>query len=214
MGLTDRPVLLRAFESDLIVRTEGEERIVEGLLAPYDTPRPVSDIQGRYEEVFRPGCWSKTIQERSADRVRLYSNHGHKFGRSPIGAGVMLQDTGAGLWGSFRVSRTTAGDEGLELARDGIFDSFSVGFRDVNTRWSHGRTRAERLECALFEASLTEMPVYDSAKVLSVRDTSDHPYAGPGSEAVDIQTPAASSTGVDSQTRREWALRLHRISKE
>jgi hypothetical protein len=65
------------------------------------------------------------------------------------------------------VSKTTAGDEALELLRDGALDSFSVGFAPI--RHVKRDKVTVRTEVALREASLVTFPAYEDALVQAVR---------------------------------------------
>ncbi|MCP5024779.1 MAG: HK97 family phage prohead protease [Actinomycetia bacterium] len=217
--MTAREFITRVTPTELQVRADGDGRTVSGICVPFGVPRAVQDIQGRYTEQFRYGAFSKTLQERGVGHVKLYVNHGHKRAELPVGVSTGFDQDPVGLLGDFHIASTRAGDEALELVRSGILDSFSVGFADFQTVWSQSRTHAERVECGLGEVSLTEMPAHDGARVLAVRDTSDHPDEGPGSEA----DPTGRQAGdlliatdtvlVDSRTRREWALRLRGIPR-
>lgn len=160
--------LSRAFVSDIEIRSDGTGRTVHGIVVPFDRVAKVSDGGKPYDEMFQKGAFTKTIQERG-DRVKLLSQHDAR--RNPLGRAVMLREDDAGLYGEFRVSRTAAGDEALELLRDGALDSFSVGFTPINHRMS-GRVTV-RTEVGLREASLVTFPAYESALVGGIRSIGD-----------------------------------------
>lgn len=160
--------LLHRITPDLEVRTSGEGRTVYGILVPFDRSAEVDDGRGLYVERFIAGAFARTIAERG-NRVKLRAQHTSI--PLPIGRFSLLREDPAGLYGEAPVSKTTLGDEVLELVRDGALDSWSVGFRPIRDR--RGRDGAtERLEVALREASLTDMPAYEGALVAGVRTTS------------------------------------------
>ena len=90
---------------------------------------------------------------------------------SPIGRAVALREDKAGLYGEFRVSSVPSGDQALELVRDGVIDSFSVGFAPIQAEQDGDVT--VRTEVALREASLVTFPAYEDARVLALRAALD-----------------------------------------
>lgn len=154
----------RAFAADLEVRSAGDGRTIHGIVVPFDHVARVSDGGPSYDEAFQRGAFAKTIVERG-DRVKLLSQHASRT--NPLGKALTLREDAAGLYGEFYVSRTAAGDEALELVRDGALDSFSVGFAPVKHE-KRGRV-TWRTEVALREASLVTFPAYDGALVGGVR---------------------------------------------
>ncbi len=160
--------LSRAFVADIEVRADSEGRTVHGIVVPFDRVARVSDGGRPYDEMFQKGAFAKTIQERG-DRVKLLSQHNARS--NPLGRASVLREDAAGLYGEFRVSKTAAGDEALELLRDGALDSFSVGFSPIKHRMD-GRTTV-RTEVGLREASLVTFPAYEGALVGGVRSLGD-----------------------------------------
>lgn len=153
---------------DLEVRSDGTGRTVSGIVVPFDVVARVSDGGPSYDESFRRGAFAKTIRERG-DKVKLLSQHDAR--RNPLGRATELREDSKGLYGEFRVSRTNAGDEALELIRDGALDSFSVGFSPVNHVTENGVT--VRTEVRLRETSLVTFPAYEDARIVGVRATLD-----------------------------------------
>lgn len=161
MALTS-PTLLRVAE--LSLRAEGDGRTVYGRVVPYNVEATVNDGRGPYREMFAPGAFSRSIEQRS-HKVRLMVNHETR--QLPIGRAEALTEQDDGLYGSFRVSETRAGEEALTLVRDGVVDSFSVGFHGIQHRNVSGVT--VRTEAALREVSLVGFPAYEGALVGGVR---------------------------------------------
>lgn len=151
--------------ADLEIRSEGDGRTVYGLAVPFDRESTVNDGYGPYQEVFRRGAFAKTVGE-FASKVKLLGNHNRQ--KFPLGKATALREDTAGLVGEFRISNTREGDEALELVRDGVLDSFSVGFAPVKERKT-GRTLVERLEVKLREVSLVAFPAYEGAQVAGIR---------------------------------------------
>lgn len=192
----------RAFVSDIEVRAAGDGRTVAGIVVPFDRTAVVSDGGPSYREAFQRGAFTKTIAERG-DRVKLLSHHNSRT--NPLGRATMLREDAAGLYGEFRVAATQAGDEALELLRDGALDSFSVGFAPRQHVKRDGVTW--RTEVALREASLVTFPAYEDARVETVRAFLAAAYSPEDllrmiAEATDIRstTPAREPEGVDTST--------------
>jgi HK97 family phage prohead protease len=72
-----------------------------------------------------------------------------------------------GLVATFKVAKTVAGDEALELAANDLVDC-SVGFGVVSESWP--QTDLRLVSAAFLDhVALTSMPAYATAKVLGVR---------------------------------------------
>ena len=193
--VVEAPALAREFAGlDLSVRADSTGRTITGIVVPFDRVATVSDGGPAYEESFRRGAFAKTIAERG-DRVKLLSHHDR--GRNPLGRATALREDAAGLYGEFAVSRTTAGDEALELVRDGALDSFSVGFAPVKAVRT-GKVTV-RTEVHLREASLVTFPAYEDARIAAVRSLTPaelEELAGMLRDAIDLtSTPSAEPEG-------------------
>jgi len=159
--------LTRAFAGDLSIRSDG--RTITGIVVPYDTEARVSDGGAPYVERFQRGAFAKTIAERG-DRVKLLVSHDRRS--LPIGRAVSLVEQPDGLHIEARVSATRQGDEALELVRDGVVDSLSIGFRPIASRNDRGVT--VRTEARLDEVSLVLFGAYEDARITAVR-SADQP---------------------------------------
>lgn len=164
--------LTRAFAAgDLQVRSDL--RTITGTAVPFNSPTWVSDpFQRAYREQFAPGSFRRTIAERGPERVKLLAAHNDKA--LPIGRASLLREDPGGLYAELRVSRTTAGDEVLELVADGALDGLSIGFEPV-AEDSRSRDVTTRTEVKLREISVVTFPAYPSALIAGVRgaDTPD-----------------------------------------
>lgn len=158
----------RAFVADIEVRSGGDGRTIHGILVPFNRTARVSDGGPFYNEGFRRGAFTRTIQHKG-DRVKLLSQHQARM--NPLGRATLLREDSAGLYGEFRVSATAAGDEALELVRDGALDSFSVGFTPMRHERDENKT-VWRTEVGLRETSLVTFPAYEDALISGVRSLS------------------------------------------
>jgi hypothetical protein len=157
----------RRYELDLEVRAEGDGRTVCGICVPYDREQR---IHGGLTEVFRRGAFEAVT--RAANRVKMLYQHKSD---NPIGRATLLREDASGLYGEFRISKTEAGDEALELVRDGVLTNFSVGFQPLkDLRRKDGVV--ERVKAHLAEVSLVTFGAYgDAAAVAAVREVIEKP---------------------------------------
>jgi HK97 family phage prohead protease len=161
--VTGSAPLYRSFAPDLQVRPGGDGRTVYGIAVPYNAPTRIDDT---LVEQFARGAFNHQLHD--PGRVKFAREH-VKLGGILIGAGAQMRDDAAGLYGEWRVSRTPAGDETLELVKDGALDQLSIMFRErQNRRLAGGVT--ERVKADLAEVAVVMEGAYgDLAKAAGVR---------------------------------------------
>lgn len=180
----------RAFMvEDIAVRAGGDGRTVEALMAVYDVPVSVSDHQGQYEEVIRPGAFRNAIAA-GTGAVQVLYNHGlDLFGRPserfalPLGVPLSITEDGSrGVRTVTRYANTALADEVLQLINDGAIRGQSFRGDWLRSTPASGFWRAsksgqrqlvERLDVSLLEYGPTPFPVYPQAEILSVRSVSE-----------------------------------------
>jgi HK97 family phage prohead protease len=145
--------------SPIALELREDGRTLTGTVMPYNTEARI----GGYTETFRPGAFS----DADPTQVPLLAVHDHES--LPIGRALSLTDGPTGLDAELRVSKTTLGDEVLELVRDGAATGLSVGFVPVDDRWNATRSKVERLRAKLVEISITAFPAYADARIMAVR---------------------------------------------
>jgi len=170
----------RNYDTTLEVRAEGDGRTVVGIAVPYDKEQRISPTM---IEVFRKGVFRDVT--RAANRVKLLFQHKTD---TPIGRAIKLEEMDEGLYGEFRISKTEAGDEALELIRDGVLTNLSVGFSPLKDEKRNGITN--RIKAHLAEVSLVTFGAYgDDAQIVAVRHEIERPNL-------------ASIQGIVSKVRR------------
>ena len=152
-------------DADLEIRGDG--RTLYGLAVPFNQVATVNDGRGNYDEMFVRGSFQRTIAGNAGQKVKLMANHDSR--RFPIGRSTNLKEDAAGLVGEFHVSATRDGDEVLQLARDKVLDSFSVGFTPIKHQRNDDGV-VERHEVALREVSVVAFPAYVGAMISGVRN--------------------------------------------
>jgi len=156
----------RNYDATLEVRSDGDGRTVIGIAVPYDKEQRINP---GLVEVFRKGVFRDVT--RAANRVKLLFQHKTD---SPIGRATMLEERDEGLYGEFRISKTEAGDEALELIRDGVLSNLSVGFQPLRDEKKNGIVN--RLKAHLAEVSLVTFGAYgDAANIVAVRNEIEKP---------------------------------------
>lgn len=149
--------------SDYEIRSEGSERLIIGLAAPFNVE---ARIGNRFIETIAPGAFKRTLQQR-AEKVKVLYRHDDNM---LIGAAKRLEERADGLHVELRISKTRLGDEILELINDGALDSFSIGFYPEKESWSQDRKRVVRTEVKLAEVSVVANPAYVGAAIAAVRE--------------------------------------------
>jgi HK97 family phage prohead protease len=150
----------------------GEGRTIHGLAVPYESITTISERDDRgqiveFREKFTYGSFARSIKERG-HKVMLLVGHDHR--KLPVGRAVQLEEQRDGLHAAFEVSDTTLGNDLLTLVRDGIADSFSIGFTAIRERWE-GDLRIHH-EAGLREVSAVTWPAYPGAAIAGVRSQS------------------------------------------
>jgi uncharacterized protein len=157
---------------DLHVRDDGDGRTLVGPLLPWGVPARVVDRGRLVTETFERGA----LAGADPARVPLTARHPRDNQELPIGVGVELEERDDAAWGAWRVSRTAAGDEVLELARDGVPLGLSIGFMEVagGSRWSLDRRRVVRTRALVDHVAVVRTPAYVGAGVVGVRSEPEH----------------------------------------
>lgn len=145
--------LFRNFNPDLQVRSSGGGRTVYGIAVPYNAPTRIDD---QLIEQFARGAFNHQLDRPS--RVKFAREHA-LLGGTLIGAATMLRDDAAGLYVEMQTSKTPAGDETLELVRDGALDQLSIMFREGKNRRLGGGV-VERVVADLKEVAIVMEGAY------------------------------------------------------
>lgn len=202
----------RSFTPDLEVKPGGDGRTIYGIAVPYNKPARIDDT---LVEQFARGAFNHQLRE--PHRVKFAREH-VLLGGDLIGAASMLRDDAAGLYGEWRVSRTSKGDETLELVRDGALDELSVMFRErQNRHLTNGVT--ERVKADAEEVAVVMIGAYGrGATVAGVRSTTNlSEIEARSAEPVDLdmldaQTRAAAYlNGLPSLPDYQLKMRLARL---
>ncbi|WP_373166842.1 HK97 family phage prohead protease [Mycobacterium marinum] len=162
---------MKTLSAKILYRTaelaSGSGRELYGVAVPYGAVAEINDYSGKYREKFAFGSFARSIEQRGS-KIRLLTGHDHR--RLPVGRATELREQPDGLYASFEVAPTAAGDELLTLVRDGYVGAFSIGFTPIAERWD-GDVLV-RTECSLREVSVVNEPAYSGAAIHGVRSES------------------------------------------
>jgi hypothetical protein len=185
-----------ALEGPIAVRSESE-RLVELRIVPWG----VVGNTREGPELFRRGAFRGV----RPDDVTLEAigAHGVEPGVRLAGRAIELEDRDDGEYGTFRVSRTAAGDELLELARDGVYRAASAVFEPIPEASRVVRGVMERSRARLRRVGIVESGAYPGAAVLAVRSDGGttmparetNPPAEPDPEPEPSPTPDPEPSG-------------------
>lgn len=180
----------RELETELQVR-EGDQRIIEGLAIPWNSPVHVPAIGVR--EQFAPGSVNP------ADLIGLPFLYRHG---EPAGIVREAWATDAGVMIAARVAPIASGDDLLALARERAVSGLSVGFDPIEQVWDAARQLLTRTRARITEVSAAVFPVYPSAEITAVRE--HQPPTQEGTTSMTLTTeaaPTAQPTTEPTQTR-------------
>lgn len=168
----------------------GAERVVEVRAVPWEVTAETPDGP----EQFARGAFADAVPERVT--LEAIGPHGRDPGVRLVGRGTHLEDREDGLHAAFAVSRTAAGDELLELVRDGVYRGASVVFTPSESREAGGVTVHTKAE--LLRLGIVERGAYAGAEVLAVRSEDAQPMADTTAATIAADAATAERVAVDT----------------
>ena len=170
-----------------IQAADTERRVVSGLIAPYNEVGNTS--AGRV--VFERG----SISIPDATQIKLLSQHQQD---KPVGRMISSSDSSEGVYGSFKLSSSTRGQDALVLAQENLVSGLSVGV-DVTASKPMGDYLLVTA-AVLKEVSLVESAAFSSA---SVTDIAAARAALEAATSTKEKTTTISTTIVEVETETE-----------
>ena len=125
----------------------------------------------RTGDVIHKGAFTKTIKENEGS-VIMVANHDQNV---PVGRVQSMEEDNYGLKFKGYLAKTDKAQEYKQLMKDGVVDSFSIGYKVIRGEQNeHGGRNIHELK--LFEISPVAIPMNPDAKLLEVKniDTEDH----------------------------------------
>jgi len=144
---------------------EVEERTFTGYAAAYGN----EDSDG---DIIEMGAFAESLaNDFPRNKIKILWQHKSS---EPIGLPVEMREDERGLYVKGKISKTERGDEAMELLRDGVIDSMSVGFMIAKDGYDYTE-KGNRVitKGRLMEFSLVTFPANEQAVVQSVKEVSE-----------------------------------------
>jgi HK97 family phage prohead protease len=166
------------------IECSEERREISGKIVPMGTGEIGNTNLGAY--TFEAG----SLEIEDVKAIKLFSQHDMK---KPIGRMMAAETREDGIYATFKLSRSTAGNDALVMAQEGLVSGLSIGAEIVASKPSrdgHTVVSAAKLK----EVSLVTEPAFKSAQVLEIA-AEEAP-----AEAVEETLPTESETVVEDTT--------------
>ena len=173
--------------SQEIQAADTERRVISGLVAPYGEVGHTS----AGPVVFERG----SIVIPDATKVKLLSQHQQD---KPVGRAISFSDSTDGIYGSFRLSSSSRGQDALILCQENLVSGLSVGV-DVTASKPMGDYLLVTA-AVLKEVSLVESAAFSSA---SVTDIAAARAALEAATSTSTKTTTINTTIVEIETETE-----------
>ena len=167
------------------IECSEDRREISGKIVPLGTGEIGQTNLGAY--TFESG----SIDIEDVKAIKLFSQHDMK---KPIGRMISAETReGIGIFATFKLSRSTAGNDALVMAQEGLVTGMSIGAEIISSKPSRdGYTVVTAAK--LKEVSLVTEPAFKSAQVLEIAAEEA------SAEAVEEPLPTESETVVEDTT--------------
>ena len=173
--------------SQEIQAADVERRIVSGLIAPYNEIGHTSAGPVMFER--------GSLTYADATKIKLLMQHQQD---KPVGRAISFSDSTEGVYGSFKLSSSTRGQDALVLAQENLVSGLSVGV-DVTASKPMGDYLLVTA-AVLKEVSLVESAAFSSA---SVTDIAAARAALEAATSTSTKTTTINTTIVEIETETE-----------
>ena len=155
--------LSAGFALDVEAAAGEPAREIRGLAAPYNVPATVT---GGTSVMFAPG--SLPVDGKNP---KLFMYHDAS---QPVGLVTDRKESADGMLFTAKIAATAAGDEALQLAKEGVLDSVSVGVNVIDSYEAEDGT-VVITAAEWTELSLVPIPAFSSATITDVAASADAP---------------------------------------
>jgi HK97 family phage prohead protease len=174
------------------IECSEERREISGKIVPLGTGEVGNTNLGAY--TFEAGA----IEIGDVSKIKLLSQHDMK---KPIGRMTAAETRADGIYATFKLSRSTGGNDALVMAQEGLVTGLSVGAEIIASKPSrdgHTVVSSARLK----EVSLVTEPAFKSAQVLQIAaEETPSAETQPTTESetvVEETTPVEASPSVEA----------------
>ena len=140
------------------IECNEDRREISGKIVPLGTGEVGNTNLGAY--AFEAG----SIEIGDVSKIKLLSQHDMK---KPIGRMIAAETRADGIYATFKLSRSTGGNDALVMAQEGLVSGLSIGAEIISAKPSrdgHTVVSAAKLK----EVSLVTEPAFKSAQVLEI----------------------------------------------
>ena len=140
------------------IECNEERREISGKIVPLGTGEVGNTNLGAY--TFESG----SIEVGDVSKIKLLSQHDMK---KPIGRMIAAETRADGIYATFKLSRSTSGNDALVMAQEGLVTGLSIGAEIIASKPSrdgHTVVSAAKLK----EVSLVTEPAFKSAQILEI----------------------------------------------
>ena len=175
------------------IECSEERREISGKIVPMGTGEIGKTNLGAY--TFAAG----SIEIEDATKIKLFSQHDMQ---KPVGRMVSAETREDGIYATFKLSRSTGGNDALVMAQEGLVSGLSIGAEIISSKPSRdGYTVVTAAK--LKEVSLVTEPAFKSAEVLEIAAEEVTPVETPTTESEtapveESTTPAVEATPVEA----------------
>jgi HK97 family phage prohead protease len=174
------------------IECNEEKREISGKIVPMGTGEIGNTNLGAY--TFAAG----SIEIADPTKIKLLSQHDMK---KPVGRMISAETREDGIYATFKLSRSTGGNDALVMAQEGLVSGLSIGAEITASKPSrdgHTVVTAAKLK----EVSLVTEAAFKSAEVLEIAAEEVTPAETPTTESetatVEETTPAVEATPVEA----------------
>lgn len=139
------------------IKADGEKRIFEGYASTWSV-----DL---IKDQIHQGAFRKSIAERfPKNQIKILWQHS-----DPIGLPTHMEEDSKGLYVVGKLSKTALANDALELMRDGVIDSMSIGYDVVKDSFSEDKSIRNLHEVKLYEFSPVTFACQPEAMLTGVK---------------------------------------------
>jgi len=167
------------------IECSEERREISGKIVPMGTGEVGNTNLGAY--VFEAG----SIDIEDVSKIKLFSQHDMK---KPVGRMTAAETRTDGIYATFKLSRSTGGNDAMIMASEGLVTGLSIGAEILASKPSRkGHTVVTSAK--LKEVSLVTEPAFKSAQILEIaaEEVEGHPLA-PQTQPTESETVVEDTT--------------------
>jgi len=175
------------------IECSEERREISGKIVPMGTGEIGSTNLGQYAFA------ANSIEIADPSKIKLLSQHDLK---KPIGRMTASETRADGIYATFKLSRSTGGNDALIMAQEGLITGLSIGAEIIASKPSKdGYTVVSQAK--LKEVSLVTVPAFASAEILEIAaeeviPVEENPTTESETATVEETTPAVEATPVEA----------------